>query len=178
MAFLQMVQAAAANPGSMQQQRPLAPNEVAVTQKEYVVIQRLESLGFDQQTVIRAWLQCGKSELQAANYLFDNAVVVSEAQPAAGQASITTAAVAEASEVPDQSEQLLPSVVEEALPVAEEVNQPEAQVENEQDQQDQQQQPDAEIQEAVNQQQQRAAVDNRNAEEEAAESGYNSIDDE
>ncbi|KAF9920085.1 hypothetical protein FBU30_010132 [Linnemannia zychae] len=47
-------------------------NHIYVTQEEQEAIQRLESLGFDRQTAVEAFLACDRDEQMAANYLFDH----------------------------------------------------------------------------------------------------------
>ncbi|GJJ78983.1 UV excision repair protein RAD23 [Entomortierella parvispora] len=47
-------------------------NHIYVTQEEQEAIQRLESLGFNRQTAVEAFLACDRDEEMAANYLFDH----------------------------------------------------------------------------------------------------------
>ncbi|KAF9426262.1 hypothetical protein BGZ76_002841 [Entomortierella beljakovae] len=47
-------------------------NHIYVTQEEQAAIQRLESLGFDRQAAVEAFLACDRDEQLAANYLFDH----------------------------------------------------------------------------------------------------------
>ena len=51
-AFMNLVKSTMADPAAMERaraaSRPLAANEVGVSQREYVVIQRLQGLGFDE----------------------------------------------------------------------------------------------------------------------------------
>ncbi|KAF9197290.1 hypothetical protein BGZ49_002340 [Haplosporangium sp. Z 27] len=51
---------------------PAGANHIYVTQDEQEAIQRLESLGFDRQTAVEAFLACDRDEQMAANYLFDH----------------------------------------------------------------------------------------------------------
>ncbi|KAF9151576.1 hypothetical protein BG015_006496 [Linnemannia schmuckeri] len=51
---------------------PAGANHIYVTQEEQEAIQRLESLGFDRQTAVEAFLACDRDEQMAANYLFDH----------------------------------------------------------------------------------------------------------
>ncbi|KAF9324010.1 hypothetical protein BG006_000941, partial [Podila minutissima] len=51
---------------------PPGANHIYVTQEEQEAIQRLESLGFDRQSAVEAFLLCDRDEQLAANYLFDN----------------------------------------------------------------------------------------------------------
>ncbi|KAF8931089.1 UV excision repair protein RAD23 B [Haplosporangium bisporale] len=51
---------------------PAGANHIYVTQEEQAAIQRLESLGFDRQTAVEAFLACDRDEQLAANYLFDH----------------------------------------------------------------------------------------------------------
>ncbi|KAG0368687.1 hypothetical protein BGZ54_001397 [Gamsiella multidivaricata] len=51
---------------------PPGANHIYVTQAEQEAIQRLESLGFDRQTAVEAFLACDRDEQMAANYLFDH----------------------------------------------------------------------------------------------------------
>ncbi|KAG0373802.1 UV excision repair protein RAD23 B [Mortierella sp. AD032] len=53
-------------------QPPAGSNHIYVTQEEQEAIQRLESLGFDRQTAVEAFLACDRDEQMAANYLFDH----------------------------------------------------------------------------------------------------------
>ena len=51
-AFMDLVKNTMTDPAAMERaraaSRPLAPNEVGVSQKEYVTIQRMQGLGFDE----------------------------------------------------------------------------------------------------------------------------------
>ncbi|KAG0037576.1 hypothetical protein BGZ82_002254, partial [Podila clonocystis] len=51
---------------------PPGASHIYVTQEEQEAIQRLESLGFDRQTAVEAFLACDRDEQLAANYLFDH----------------------------------------------------------------------------------------------------------
>ncbi|KAF9123227.1 hypothetical protein BGW39_009155 [Mortierella sp. 14UC] len=51
---------------------PPGSNHIYVTQEEQEAIQRLESLGFDRQSAVEAFLACDRDEQMAANYLFDH----------------------------------------------------------------------------------------------------------
>ncbi|KAF9085717.1 UV excision repair protein RAD23 B [Mortierella sp. AD031] len=53
-------------------QPPAGANHIYVTQEEQEAIQRLESLGFDRQSAVEAFLACDRDEQLAANYLFDH----------------------------------------------------------------------------------------------------------
>mmetsp|Transcript_27855 Transcript_27855/g.46750 ORF Transcript_27855/g.46750 Transcript_27855/m.46750 type:complete len:197 (-) Transcript_27855:426-1016(-) len=48
------------------------PGALYVTQEEKEAIERLKSMGFDEETVIEAYFACDKNENLAANYLFDH----------------------------------------------------------------------------------------------------------
>ncbi len=54
----------------------LPPGAVAVhlTEEEQAAIQRLETLGFDRNRCIEAFLLCERDETLAANFLFDSAM--------------------------------------------------------------------------------------------------------
>ncbi|KAJ9106032.1 hypothetical protein QFC20_004092 [Naganishia adeliensis] len=45
---------------------------IQLTEQEAEAVRRLESLGFDRQSVLRAYMLCDKDEQLAANFLFDN----------------------------------------------------------------------------------------------------------
>lgn len=47
---------------------------VQLTEEEQAVVQRLESLGFDRNRCIEAFLLCERDESLAANFLFDSAM--------------------------------------------------------------------------------------------------------
>jgi UV excision repair protein RAD23 len=54
----------------------LPPGTVAVqlSEEEQAAVQRLESLGFDRNRCIEAFLLCERDESLAANFLFDSAM--------------------------------------------------------------------------------------------------------
>lgn len=45
---------------------------IELTEAEAQAVRRLETLGFDHQTVLHAYIVCDKNEELAANYLFDH----------------------------------------------------------------------------------------------------------